>query len=193
MNKATSKSGQDDEQGYFNIRVEAFGYLNEVRECESKEGDPFLACNLTALVGKRSEPAKRYLDCIVVGEKTQELVRSYAEDVEAGKTVFIHFIANDINPKPYTHKAGENKGKPDASMRSRLFHIVKIWIDGEEVYTAPSKEESAEEVSEPRQSAKTGNGRDKATPASTPDTKRGIGRRASRGPEKQSAGGYGRF
>ena len=188
MNKATSKSKKDDEQGYYNFRLQGIAYLNEIREIESREGD-FLACNLGVIVGKSGETKTRYLDCIVLGENTQELVRCYAVDVEADKKVIINFVANDIDPVIYTRKSGEHKGDPAVSLRSKLYHIESIHIDGEEVYRAPPKEESAEEAPQSRQSAKTNTGRGKAAPASPPDTTRGSGQRASRGTARQSSSG----
>ncbi|MCL1861734.1 MAG: DUF3577 domain-containing protein [Proteobacteria bacterium] len=192
MNKATSKSRQDDDQGYYNFRLQGIAYLNEAREVESGEGD-FLACNLGVIVGKSGETKTRYLDCIVVGEKTQELVRCYAEDVEADKKVIINFVANDIDPVIFTYKQGEKKGQQGVSLRTRLFHIESVYVDGELAYKAPSKEEAAEEAPEPRQRARTGNSRGTTAPASTPNTKRGSTRGASQGTEKKPASGSRRF
>ncbi|MGL4668292.1 MAG: DUF3577 domain-containing protein, partial [Saezia sp.] len=66
MTTSTSTSTSTAQQ-YFNLHTAGIGYLNRIRTVKPKNGDPFLACSISALYGKSDKPSYTYFDVRVSG------------------------------------------------------------------------------------------------------------------------------
>ena len=118
------------------------GYLSRPIEVKRNEGEPFVACTIAALTGKVDAKKRRYryFDTVVTTEDAQDLVRQYAQAVEADRKVLIAFRLNDMTADPYIRTKGEKAGQPAASLKSTLVHIGLIKVDGQQVYPAAPAE-----------------------------------------------------
>ena len=132
-------TSSSDKPEYFNLHTSGIGYVNRVRDVPTpRNGDPYLACTIAALNGPKNDVLYRYIDCTVVGEKAQELIRLYEPAVKQDRKVLIGFNAGDlwVDAFIYTKEGHPKKGKAGASLKARLLLIEWIKIDGEFVYSA---------------------------------------------------------
>jgi len=121
---------------YYDLHITGHGYLNRIRELKSKDGNPFLACDVIALAGFMGSPKQRRFDVTVSGKPTQKLIRQYSEDVKAGRKVMIGFCLSDVWANAFTYTKGKNAGQTGVALKSRLFLVNWIKIDGEYTYRA---------------------------------------------------------
>ncbi len=128
---------------YFDLHINGFGYVNRVREVKPRKGSPFVACDIVALSGDAAEPVKTRFDCKVAGAEAERLIRRCHEEVDADKKVMIGFRIGDLNPEIFTYENGQKKGQQGISLKARLLFISWVKIDGELVYKAAPKEETA--------------------------------------------------
>ncbi|WJV25658.1 MULTISPECIES: DUF3577 domain-containing protein [Pseudomonas] len=121
-------SSQSNEKTYFNVHTTGLGFLKRIREVTpgGRKRDAFLACAISALTGTGDKPTYRYLDVRVSGSKAQELVRSYAADVEAGRPVLIQFRVGDTFSDVFVRTAGDKAGMPDATLKGRLLTAAAL-------------------------------------------------------------------
>jgi hypothetical protein len=127
------------EKSYFDLHITGVGYLNRVREVQPKKGEPFLACDITALNGASDDVSYVRFDTRVSGSDAQHLVRRCAQAVEAEQKVLIGFRLGDLWTDIFTHTKGKNAGKPGVSLKARLLFVSWIKVDGKLVYKAEPK------------------------------------------------------
>jgi len=129
-----------NDEKYFNLLTNGFGYLSQVRTLPSHKNDPYLAVKLAAIQGPQRRITYTYYDCRVTGAIAKELTTKYATAINTGETVFVHFTTSGLWASPFTYQAGEKKGQPGACLRTNLLNMKLVMINGETVYTAPPKE-----------------------------------------------------
>lgn len=126
-------------KSYFDLHITGLGYLNRIREVTPKKGEPFLACDISALTGPSDSPEYRRFDVKVSGTDAQHLIRRCEQAVQAERKVLIGFRLGDLWTDIFTYAKGKNAGKPGVSLKARLLFVSWIKIDGEMVYKAESK------------------------------------------------------
>jgi len=115
-------TNQSSEKKFFDTHTTGYGFLKRIREVipNGKKRDAFLACTVAALSGPAATPFYRYYDVRVSGIRAQELVRGYAQDVEAGRPVLVDFRIGDVYSFVFQRTKGDHAGKPDAMLKGRL-------------------------------------------------------------------------
>jgi hypothetical protein len=122
---------------YFNLHTSGIGYVSRIREVAVKRGTPFLACNISALHGAADTVEYTKFDCKVAGGEAEKLIRRCMDAVAEDKKVLVGFNLGDLYPDLY-NKAD---GTPAVSLKARLLRIDFIKVDGQNVYTAPRKDD----------------------------------------------------
>lgn len=136
------------EKKFFDLHTDGVGYLNRIRQVKPKRGEPFLACDISALVGPADAVEYRRFDCRVSGKDAQHLVRRCEQAVGEGKKVLTGFRVGDLWPDVFTYSKGPKEGQTGVSLKARLLLIRWIKVDGVTVYTsAPTTEEDSGEGS----------------------------------------------
>lgn len=134
-----------NEAQYFDLHTTGVGYLNRIREVKPRKGKPFMAVTVSALKGSTDSVEYTRIDCNVVGEEADKLIRRCQQAVEAEKKVLVGFRIGDIWTDPFTYQKGPNQGLPGAALKGRLLYVGWIKVDGEMVYQAqPSNPETGE-------------------------------------------------
>jgi hypothetical protein len=137
-------------KSYFDLHITGLGYVNRIREVTPKKGEPFLACDISALTGPTNAPEYRRFDVKVSGTDAQHLIRRCEQAVQAERKVLIGFRLGDLWTDIFTYAKGKNAGKPGVSLKARLLFVSWIKIDGEMVYKAESKaDDTAREEAHP--------------------------------------------
>lgn len=73
-----------NETNYFNLHVTGLGYLNNVREVQTRNGS-MLCCSINALTGATDNPGYTRFDIMVVGKESSELISALPEGYCRGK------------------------------------------------------------------------------------------------------------
>ena len=123
---------------YFDLETSGLGYLNRAREVPTR-GEPFLAVDIAALHGAKSNVEYTRFDCIVRGAKAINIVRNLMPEIEAGKAVLVGFKIGDLYADTFTFTHGEKAGQTGVSLKARLLQIRWAKVDGETVYSARSE------------------------------------------------------
>ncbi|MDO7930278.1 STY4534 family ICE replication protein [Pseudomonas sp. KFB-139] len=131
-----------NETKYFDIHTTGIGYLNRIREVKPKKGNPFMAVTIAALHGKSDDVEYTYIDCNVVGEEADYLIRRCIDAVNADKKVLVSFRVGDIWPDVFTYEHGPKKGQTSASLKGRLLHLSWIKVNGVTVHEAKPKDQA---------------------------------------------------
>lgn len=124
------------------LLTRGIGYLSRPKDVTPKDGEPFLSCSISALVGpvtleKGEKREYRYFNTVVGSAEAEELVRRCVQAVEADHKVLIGFRLNDIKADAYIRTRGDHVGQPAAILESTLVHIGLIKIDGVQVHPRP--------------------------------------------------------
>ncbi len=146
-----SNQSQKTTPAYFDLHTTGLGYLSRIREVKMKKGNPFMACQISALVGSSDDVEYRYFDVNVVGEKAEKLVRKCQKAVEEDKKVLISFVIGDIWTDTFIYSNDSKyhkKGDTGVSLKGRLLRIRSIKIDGELKYTESEEQSQKEVISE---------------------------------------------
>jgi hypothetical protein len=125
-----------NEAQYFDLHTTGVGYLNRIREVKPRKGKPFMAVTVSALKGSADSVEYTRIDCNVVGEEADKLIRRCQQAVEAEKKVLVGFRIGDIWTDPFTYQKGPKQGQPGAALKGRLLYLGWIKVDGEMVYQA---------------------------------------------------------
>ncbi|NWA23962.1 DUF3577 domain-containing protein [Pseudomonas gingeri] len=134
-------SNQTNETKYFDLHTTGIGYLNRIREVSVRKGKPFMAVTVAALRGSSDEVEYTYIDCNVVGEEAERLIRRCQDAVNnKGKKVLVSFRIGDIWPDTFTYDKGDKIGKTGVSLKGRLLFIGWVKVDGGTVYEAKPRE-----------------------------------------------------
>nr|WP_298411638.1 STY4534 family ICE replication protein [uncultured Halomonas sp.] len=132
---------------FFDLHITGVGYVNRIRKVTPKRGEPFWACDISALNGPADDVEYRRFDCRVSGSDAQKLVKKFdatvADRKEKGAPepkILIGFKLGDLYPDMFTRTKGERAGEVAVSLKARLLFINWAKVDGEKVYEAPRRE-----------------------------------------------------
>ena len=123
-------------QQYYDISVNACGFLSRVRTVEPTNGSPFLACSFAALRGAKGErAAPTYFDAKVVGEKARALLTQHQSVInDRSRKVFAAVRLSDLLVKAFVREQGARQGEQGYALKTRLLTIESLAIDGVVVY-----------------------------------------------------------
>lgn len=142
MSESTNQSKK-----YFDLHVHGVGYVNRIREVPVKRGEPFWACDISALHGAENAIEYTRFDCRVSGSEASKLIKRCEKACQDKKKILIGFKLGDLYAETFTYEKGDKKGQTGVSLKARLLYISWIKVDGESVYTAPPKAEPAQDAS----------------------------------------------
>ena len=127
---------------YFNLHTVGIGYLNRIREVQVRRGQPFMACDISALHGASNTVEYTRFDCKVAGGEAERLIRLYKDAVNAEKKVLLSFRIGDLWIDPFLYEKGDKQGQPGAGLKGRLLFIDWIKVNGTFEYKAPARQEA---------------------------------------------------
>jgi hypothetical protein len=133
-----------NETQYFDLHTTGIGYLNRIREVSVRKGDPFTSVTVAALHGATDDVEYTYIDCKVSGSEAARLINRCKPAVADNKKVLVAFRIGDIWTDVFTYTKGEKIGQTGACLKGRLLFISWIKVDGETVYQAQPREQSAQ-------------------------------------------------
>lgn len=145
-------STENNQTKYYDLHTQGVGYVNRVREVPVKRGEPFWACNISALHGAEDAIEYTNFDCRVSGSEAAKVIKRLDNACQENKKILIGFKIGDLYPETFTYKSGKKEGQVGISLKARLLYIGWVKIDGDTVYTAPSKDEPAKDTPEAEQS-----------------------------------------
>jgi hypothetical protein len=121
---------------YYDISVNACGFLNRVRTVEPTDGQPYLVCTFAALRGAKGERAEpTYFDAKVVGEHARALITQHQSLInDRSRKVFAAVRLSDLYVRSFVRERGERQGETGFSLKTRLLGIESLAIDGVVVY-----------------------------------------------------------
>jgi len=129
---------------YFNLHVSGLGYVNRLREVKVKRGEPFWACELSALHGAHDAIQYTKFDCRVSGNVAETWIKKLANAEQANKKILIGFKLGDLYTETFTYEQGSKKGETGVSLKARLLFIAWIKVDGVCIYLAPPAHQSSD-------------------------------------------------
>lgn len=142
-------SNSTDNQ-FFDLHITGVGYVNRIRKITPKRGDAFWACDISALNGPANDVEYRRFDCRVSGVEAEKLVKKFAATVADRKEkganepkILIGFKLGDLYPDLFTRTKGDRAGETAVSLKARLLFVNWAKVDGDKVYEAPRREETA--------------------------------------------------
>ncbi|WP_353980870.1 STY4534 family ICE replication protein [Salinicola endophyticus] len=134
---------------FFDLHITGVGYVNRIRQVTPKRGDPFWACDISALNGPATDVEYRRFDCRVSGAEAERLVKKFAATVADRKEkglsepkILVGFKLGDLYADLFTRTKGDRAGETGVSLKARLLFINWVKVDGEKVYEAPRREEA---------------------------------------------------
>ena len=136
-----------ENNGYFNLHANGFGYFQRAREVQAKGGKSYVACDINSLQGPSNETRKLRFDLIVTGESAQAdvdficnwIIEQQLEDPK----VLVSFRASDLDPQFFIYQHGANKGSHGSCIKARLIRLTYCSINGQ-VVQLPSAQASGE-------------------------------------------------
>jgi hypothetical protein len=142
-------SNSTDNQ-FFDLHITGVGYVNRIRKITPKRGDAFWACDISALNGPANDVEYRRFDCRVSGAEAEKLVKKFAATVADRKEkganepkILIGFKLGDLYPDLFTRTRGDRAGETAVSLKARLLFVNWAKVDGDKVYEAPRRDETA--------------------------------------------------
>jgi len=147
----TNSTQNQNTTKYYDLHIHGVGYVNRIREVPVKRGDSFWACDISALHGAEDAIEYTRFDCRVSGSEAAKLIKRLDKACQEEKKILIGFKLGDLYAEPFVYRKGNKQGETGVSLKARLLYISWIRVNGEPVYTAPAKTETAEP--EPEQSS----------------------------------------
>ena len=141
-----TNSTENNQTKYYDLHTQGVGYVNRVREVPVKRGEPFWACSISALHGAEDSIEYTNFDCRVAGSEAAKVIKRLNKACEENKKILMGFKIGDLYPETFTYKSGNKAGEVGISLKARLLYIGWVKVDGDTVYTAPSKEEAAQDI-----------------------------------------------
>jgi hypothetical protein len=121
---------------YFNLHINGFGFINRARLVTPKKGSPFYALTIAALRGDDGE--KTYFDCKVVGKEAIQLCETHRLDqLSLGKEgtdkATLSFNLGDLYVDEFTYSADyrdpAKAGTKSYSLKARLLKINYLKVN----------------------------------------------------------------
>ena len=141
-----TNSTENNQTKYYDLHTQGVGYVNRVREVPVKRGEPFWACTISALHGAENAIEYTNFDCRVSGSEAAKVIKRLDNACQENKKILIGFKIGDLYPETFTYKSGDKAGEVGISLKARLLYIGWVKVDGDTVYTAPSKEETVQDI-----------------------------------------------
>jgi len=141
-----TNSTENNQTKYYDLHTQGVGYVNRVREVPVKRGEPFWACSISALHGAEDSIEYTNFDCRVAGSEAAKVIKRLNKACEENKKILMGFKIGDLYPETFTYKSGNKAGEVGISLKARLLYIGWVKVDGDTVYTAPSKEETVQDI-----------------------------------------------
>lgn len=138
-------STENNQIKYYDLHTQGVGYVNRVREVPVKRGEPFWACTISALHGAEDSIEYTNFDCRVAGSEAAKVIKRLNKACEENKKILMGFKIGDLYPETFTYKSGNKAGEVGISLKARLLYIGWVKVDGDTVYTAPSKEKTVQD------------------------------------------------
>jgi len=135
-----TNSTENNQTKYYDLHTQGVGYVNRVREVPVKRGEPFWACTISALHGAEDSIEYTNFDCRVSGSEASKVIKRLDNACQENKKILIGFKIGDLYPETFTYKSGKKIGEVGISLKARLLYIGWVKVDGDTVYTAPSRE-----------------------------------------------------
>ncbi|MCU7247278.1 STY4534 family ICE replication protein [Pseudomonas koreensis] len=127
---------------YFDLHITGLGYLNRIREVKVRKGEPFLACEISAINGVSNAPEYRRFDLRVTGEEAKTLVRRCTKALKMNKKVLVGFRLGDPWVDTFTYSKGAKTGQLGVCFKARLLYLSWIMVDGTLVHKRLSTDQS---------------------------------------------------
>lgn len=128
-----------NEANYFNLHVTGLGYLNNVKEVQTRNGS-MLCCTINALTGATDSPSYTRFDVTVVGKASSELILRCQKAVAEEKKVLLGFKLSNLSADVFTLTKGDHAGEARPTLKARLIKVNWVKVGAEMVY----KEEKPE-------------------------------------------------
>ena len=141
-------STENNQTKYYDLHTQGIGYVNRVRAVPVKRGEPFWACNISALHGAEDSIEYTNFDCRVSGSEAAKVINRLDNACQENKKILIGFKIGDLYPETFTYKSGNKAGEMGISLKARLLYIGWVKVDGESVYKAPSKDNTVQNTPE---------------------------------------------
>jgi len=122
---------------YYDLHIHGVGYVNRIREVKVKRGEPFWACDISALHGAADSVEYTRFDCRVSGTEAAKLIKRLDKACQEEKKILIGFKLGDLYAESFVYQKGSKKGETGVSLKARLLYISWIKVDGKPVYSAP--------------------------------------------------------
>jgi len=136
-----TNSTQNQNTKYYDLHVHGVGYVNRIREVSVKRGEPFWACDISALHGAEDAIEYTRFDCRVSGAEATKLIKRLDKACQEEKKILIGFKLGDLYAESFVYQKGKKQGETGVSLKARLLYISWIKVDGESVYKAPATED----------------------------------------------------
>jgi len=141
-------STENKQTKYYDLHTQGVGYVNRIRAVPVKRGEPFWACTISALHGAENSIEYTNFDCRVSGSEAAKVIKRLDNACQENKKILMGFKIGDLYPETFTYKSGKKQGQMGISLKARLLYISWVKVDGNTVYTAPCKENIAQDTSE---------------------------------------------
>jgi hypothetical protein len=138
-------SNDSSSEEYYDLITIGSGYINRIREVDVPRGDNFYSCNISARRGTKSAKEYTYFDCRVVGSDAIKVIKRLVKADKEEKQILMGFRIGDQYPDPFVYQKGQKKGETGYCTKARLIYIGWVNVDGQRVYTAPKKDELAQD------------------------------------------------
>lgn len=118
-------SQNNTENSYFDLIAEGLGYLNRARKVNPSQGSPYNCVSIAAIHGQSDSPNYTYFDCKIVGGDALDFVAEQFDAINDRDTkVLVRFKVGDLTADSYETTSGDNKGKRNHLIKSRLLRIT---------------------------------------------------------------------
>ena len=137
-------STENNQTKYYDLHTHGVGYVNRIREVPVKRGEPFWACNISALHGAEDSVEYTNFDCRVSGSEAARVIKRLDKACQEEKKILIGFKIGDLYPETFVYQNGNKQGQTGVSLKARLLYISWVKVDGDKVYIATPKAETVE-------------------------------------------------
>ena len=151
MSKTTKNNENNNERKYFDLHATGVGYVSRPREVQPKNGDSFLALDISALRGHSEQKVNTYtkFSTSVSGTEAKKVIMQHLDAMnEKDAKVVISFVISDIKPTSYTYKDKETgEDKTGCAIDGRLLKIKSLKINDKVVFKAVKNDSNEADTS----------------------------------------------
>ncbi len=125
---------------FINLHIFGIGFLNRVRMVNPKHGEPFMAVTVglqegEVVDGDYSKVTTTYVDCRVSGSRAFEILNDLVlkDEVDQTNTTVRAVVKTaGLAADTFTYARGPKAGQTGVSLKGRLLHIKRLYINGSE-------------------------------------------------------------